>query len=195
MLAAVALGLLICGTLYHLASAPKTLVVPNQYAKIQLAIDAARAGDTVLVKAGFYDEALMLKNGIELRGADRDTTIVSYHAAPKAASKFDSTPPLSIYHCQAGEVDNLTFQQAEPDPRGSGVGWKADAITIVDSTVTVENCSASSAAGDGIAIYGASSAPNITGNRCDSSLNGIMFAEAAQGEAAQNICERTNIKA
>ena len=190
ILAAAALGLLICGILYYLASAPKTLVVPDQYSKIQLAIDAARAGDTVLVKAGIYNEALIFKNGIKLRGDDRDTTIVSYHALPKATSKFDSTPPLSIYHCQAGEVNNLTFQQVEPDPRGSGVGWKADAITIADSSVTIENCSASSKAGDGIAIYGASSAPNITGNRCDSSLSGIVFSEAARGEAAQNICEK-----
>jgi parallel beta-helix repeat protein len=186
-----ALGLLICGTLYYLATTPKTLAVPDQYPKIQLAIDAARVGDTVLVKAGFYDEALHFKNGIKLRGVDRDTTIVNYHALPKAASRFDSTPPLSIYHCQAGEVANLTFQETEPDPRASGAGWRADAIIIVDSTVTVINCSASSAAGDGIAIYGASSAPKLTGNRCDSNnLNGILFSEGAQGEAAQNICEK-----
>ena len=68
------------------ATGPQTRVVPDQYATIQAAIDAANAGDTVLVKAGMYHEALRFKEGIELRGENRDTTIVRFSSPPTGVS-------------------------------------------------------------------------------------------------------------
>ena len=44
----------------------RTLVVPDTYRSIQEAIDAARAGDTVLVRAGTYFEQLVMKDGVRL---------------------------------------------------------------------------------------------------------------------------------
>lgn len=50
----------------------KTLGVPSEYATIQKAIDAASAGDTVLVEAGTYRERVRLKAGVILRSAGED---------------------------------------------------------------------------------------------------------------------------
>ena len=45
-----------------------SLIVPDEYPTIQAAIDAAKSGDTVFVKAGHYHEAIKFKNGITLHG-------------------------------------------------------------------------------------------------------------------------------
>jgi pectin methylesterase-like acyl-CoA thioesterase len=113
---------------------PKTLVVPDQYARIQSAVDAAKPGDTMLVKAGVYPGALKFKEGI-------------------------------------GCV----------------------ALTGTYSSITVENCSASSAAANGITINGSGSTPSIIANRYFSSLNGIVFSQGDHGKAAQNTCEQNKL--
>ena len=52
-----------------LGASAAELKVPGQYPKIQTAIDAAKAGDTVLVAAGTYRERLQLKPRITVRSA------------------------------------------------------------------------------------------------------------------------------
>jgi nitrous oxidase accessory protein len=57
---------------------PRTLVVPDGYATIQDAIDSARAGDTVFVKKGIYNEALTIDKPLSLIGEEsRDTIIIN----------------------------------------------------------------------------------------------------------------------
>ena len=48
------------------------LLVPEKYQTIQAAIDAANAGDTVLVKPGTYPERIQLRPGITLRSTGGD---------------------------------------------------------------------------------------------------------------------------
>ena len=55
---------------------PKTIVVPDNYATIQEAIDNASEGDTVYVESGVYIENLVINKFISLIGKDKDTTIV-----------------------------------------------------------------------------------------------------------------------
>jgi parallel beta-helix repeat protein len=101
-----------------------------------------------------------------------------------------SDAPLSVDNCRTGKVANLTFEHADPDVRKSGSS-QADAIHVLDSSITIENCSAKSATGSGIAIYGSGSAPSIVGNQCNSNKgSGILFSNGAHGNAAHNICEQ-----
>ncbi|MGB0741369.1 MAG: hypothetical protein ACPGXX_14970 [Planctomycetaceae bacterium] len=48
------------------------LLVPEKYQTIQAAIDAANAGDAVLVKPGTYSERIQLRPGITLRSTGGD---------------------------------------------------------------------------------------------------------------------------
>jgi parallel beta-helix repeat protein len=51
----------------------ETIKVPNDYFTIQRAIDAAQAGDTVLVAPGRYNEQLVMKEGIILKSDPVDS--------------------------------------------------------------------------------------------------------------------------
>lgn len=60
--------------LVNVASA-KTLQVPQDFKTIQAAINAAVAGDAVLVAKGKYSEALRLKSGVSLQAPEPDTIL------------------------------------------------------------------------------------------------------------------------
>jgi len=49
---------------------------PNNYTKIQDAIDNASNGDTVFVYNGTYNEGLNVNKSIDLIGEDKNTTII-----------------------------------------------------------------------------------------------------------------------
>jgi hypothetical protein len=56
----------------------RRLLVPGEFAGIQAALDAAKAGDTVVVKAGVYHEQLRMKDGVRLvseAGEDGDEPV------------------------------------------------------------------------------------------------------------------------
>ena len=56
----------------------RSLVVPDAFATIQAAIDAAKSGDVVLVRAGTYFEQLVMKDGVRLvsdAGTDGDELV------------------------------------------------------------------------------------------------------------------------
>jgi parallel beta-helix repeat protein len=173
------------------ASGPQTRTVPGQYATIQAAIDLAKAGDTVLVKAGVYREALKFKEGIDLRGESRDSTIVRFSSPPTGVVGQDHYDiPLEIRGCATGTISDIGFEQEKSDERTEGDIWMADAIELFDSSVTIENCRAQSAAGAGILISGTKSAPTLVGNDCRQNKQcGISFEHGARGKAENNVCE------
>ncbi len=55
---------------------PRTIVVPDEYAKIQWAVDNASAGDTVYVKAGTYYEHVLVDKSVSLIGENKNNTII-----------------------------------------------------------------------------------------------------------------------
>jgi parallel beta-helix repeat protein len=54
----------------------KTVKVPEDFAKIQGAIDSAKSGDIVVVAAGEYKENIVMKDGVSLIGAGTENTII-----------------------------------------------------------------------------------------------------------------------
>lgn len=173
------------------ASGPQTRLVPDQYTAIQAAIDAAKAGDTVLVRPGVYHEALKFKEGIELRGENRDTTIVRFSTPPiSVVGQGHYDIPMEIRGCATGAILNIGFEQEKTDERTDDNVWMADAIELFDSSISIENCRAQSVAGAGILITGAKSAPTLLRNQCRQSKQcGISFEHGARGKAEDNVCD------
>jgi hypothetical protein len=175
------------------SSLPRTLIVPGPYATIQSAIDAAKAGDTVLVKAGTYNEKLKFKEGIILKGESRETTIVRFAAPPTAmAGQSSYDAPLEVRNCKSGQVEQLSFEQIAADSRQSTASeniCRIDGIIVVNSSIAIKNCRATSAAACGIDVSGSESAPTLIENQCRlSQFSGILFEDNAQGTAENNVC-------
>jgi len=60
--------------------AENTIIVPDDYPTIQLAIDAANDGMTVLVRSGPYEENIVVDKSLSLIGEKKETTIVRGHS-------------------------------------------------------------------------------------------------------------------
>ena len=170
-----------------------THVVPDQYATIQAAIDTAEPGTIVLVKPGVYQEALKLKDGIEVCGENMEQTIIRWTAATRIpADRVHDFSLLAIVDCQFGSVRDLSFvydgSESSEDP---GETPRFHAIQIRDSSVTIQNCRVTGFPNSGIGVYGNRSSPVLIGNQSRSNRGaGIVFQDRAQGKASQNICEQ-----
>ena len=122
---------------------PQTRAVPAQYETIQAAIDAANVGDTVLVKAGVYQEALRFKEGIELRGENRDNTIVRFSSPPTSVvGQAHYIIPLEIRNC-ARPVQSPTLasiRKGVMSARNKTSGWptRSNCLTLPLRSKTAE---------------------------------------------------------
>jgi predicted outer membrane repeat protein len=102
------------------------LLVPSQYVTIQSAIDAAVAGDTVLVAPGAYNERLDMKGkAITLKGANGYTQTI---LDPLGTAGYLLTAQTG--ETQAGTIiDGFSFRNS---PTGG--------MKVVSAGVTVKNC-------------------------------------------------------
>ncbi|MGC9385114.1 MAG: right-handed parallel beta-helix repeat-containing protein, partial [Kosmotogaceae bacterium] len=77
----------------------------EMYSTIQSAINAAKAGDIVLVQSGTYEETLSITKGIILRGVERDSVVI----------KSDKSSNARIYIRQSNgfSIENLTIIDTE----------------------------------------------------------------------------------
>jgi Right handed beta helix region len=113
------------------AARADVLHVPKDFATIQAAIDAAQAGDEIVIAAGSYAESLLIdgKSDLSLRGKGQVT--------------LTGTPGLSIQEGADIEVERLRFEGST----GTGV-----AISGFSSGVTLLHCRVSDSDGTGIAV-------------------------------------------
>jgi len=57
-------------------SGPSTITVPDDFPTIQAAVDAASDGDTVFIRAGIYNESVVMNKTLTLLGENRSTTTI-----------------------------------------------------------------------------------------------------------------------
>ena len=88
----------------------KTIVVPDDFATLQEAINNASKGDTVFVKKGIYTDLALLNKSISLIGENKETTII------------DSTGIESRVYIEANYVTITGFTIKNADSHGIRLG-------------------------------------------------------------------------
>lgn len=88
---------------------PTTIIVPDDYERIQWAIGNASDGDTIFVKAGTYYERVSVGKPVFLIGESRDTTIID-----------GGGTAISVVHVTADNVNisSFTIQNRHKGVRG-----------------------------------------------------------------------------
>jgi len=81
----------------------ETLDVPGDHETIQAAVDAAGAGDLILIEPGVYREEVQVgrgKDGITLRGLDRDEVILD--------GEFERANGVQVVEANGVVIENMT---------------------------------------------------------------------------------------
>ena len=162
----------------------KTLTVPDQYPTIQEAIDAAEAGDRVLVKPGTYREILTLKDGVHLSGTERDTCRIQLQDG--------ATSVLKATRCRTGSVRLLTFHGRDVATSGEPDNYPAGMV-VDDSTLLVQDCAVWAFGGNGIMVTGVRGSSTLRRNYCAANGRyGIYIGHGARGTVQENVCEKNS---
>jgi len=75
----------------------RTVTVPDDFATIQGAINAADEGYTIFVRRGTYVENPVVNKSVSLVGEDRDATVIDVTAGLKVQSNYVNITGLTIY--------------------------------------------------------------------------------------------------
>lgn len=145
----------------------RTIVVPDDYPTLSLAIQNAGAGDTVFVKRGTYhEEAININKSISLIGEDIDETILSLNP-PLIQTGYLLNwiwIPATAITINANDAKLQGFTINFPDDGygvGSGISAVGDGISLTDNTVANRS------------VYLRGSILNITGNSIPGTLQVI----------------------
>lgn len=127
----------VCGT----PAAAAVLKVPQQYATIQAAVDAAQEGDTVRVAAGNYPERVRITDkAIALDGAGAEQTTIDATASGR---------PLTVSTTGTGQVTvsgftlkngRVSWEDVDTEPfgpgRGGGVYAENTNMALLNNVIT-----------------------------------------------------------
>jgi large repetitive protein len=143
------------------ASAPK--LVPSQYASIQAAIDAAVAGDLILVAPGTYDELVIMYKKVRLQGWGAGSTIINGTKTPADKLEVWRAKVASLY--AAGAFDLVPGQTTTATPGNPDFGLFG------------------AEAGSGVLVVAKASGPNAFNNAPRARIDGFMITGADLGGA------------
>jgi hypothetical protein len=105
------------------------LRVPEDFATIQPAIDAAKPGDTVRVGPGVWTEFLQMRPGVRLQGSGAGRTILDAKGRPKNLVNLTAAPGVVISGFTFRGVPISTAGCADPtDPFACSGDWYVAAI-------------------------------------------------------------------
>lgn len=206
---AVGLCFLVTGAQSALAA---TLQVPKDFKTVQAALDAAKAGDTVLVEAGTYREQVRLKMGVTLKSAGDDSlgkqgrlkraeqTVIE-HAGANAkgpavilaeGAVLDgfSVTRAGVFDQKEYDLHYATSGELLPDERGAvGVKDAVPAVAVAGVTATVQFCIVHDNGHAGIGCSGQNNHSRIYKNVVYRNMGGgIGVADGATPTIEANVC-------
>lgn len=176
---------------------PKTIVVPDDYSTIQLAINIASEGDTILVRSGTYNEHVVVNKTVSLLGSDG--TVInaagdSGSSLKPAIARWIGITVLANY----STIEGFTIINAD----NSGIEVKADYCTVQNNII--EGCK--NRGGISLNAYVDSYAqehdglryhsPNhnlIRNNTVKSSLTGVFLSDAHANSIKLNVLENNHL--
>ena len=126
---------------------PRTIIVPDDFASINAAIENVSDGDTIFVRNGTYHENVRLTKAVKLIGEDNQETRIDGNAeegywvpmAIKSDNAFVSNLNLCNSHAglQLGTVKNCTVVSNRIVANGFGIeiGWSSSGNTIIGNII------------------------------------------------------------
>jgi len=112
-------------------SEPKTIVVPDDYATIQKAINAADSGDTICVRAGTYRENVVVNKTVSLVGKNKVTTIIDGCGSGTVLYVTANNVNISGFTIQNSSIPTVVW------PPASGIIlYYSDHSTITNCIIT-----------------------------------------------------------
>jgi nitrous oxidase accessory protein NosD/TolB-like protein len=181
---------------------PRTLVVSKEgaspYASIQAAVDAARPGETVMVRAGTYRERVILKEGVHLVGDETAETRLEWEGPGHGISAQGLTSGSIRHFALDGLTGPAVSEREIRELEDAEVIDKIrlrSAIALIDSAIEVENCLILNA-NAGVLIWGARANPRVAGCHLQNQIAGVMVgggASATIEENAAEACEEAGI--
>jgi parallel beta-helix repeat protein len=159
------------------AANPETITVPENYSSIQDAINHARPGDTVYVKAGIYFEHIVIeRNSLKLVGENEYTTIID----------GGGTGIVVYVHANSTIFEGFTVRNSGYNLTDSGIYLYHSFNTFLSSNNVINN-------NLGISLFSSSHSVlrtnNMTGNRYNFGVNGINLQDYLQDIDTSNIAD------
>ncbi|MCK4731229.1 MAG: right-handed parallel beta-helix repeat-containing protein, partial [Methanophagales archaeon] len=152
-----------------------TIYVPDDYATIQEAVDAANAGDTIIVRDGTYRENIDVKKRLTLKSEKGSENCIVQAAGPD-----DHVFNVSADHV---EISGFSVEGAN-DYKKAGIGLHAGYCNISNNTCSSNNWNG---------IYLQNSNDNcISNNTCVNSDFGIYIEDSNHNNISNNNCGSNN---
>ncbi len=142
ILCSIVLLIFLCITLdYAKGPKKKEIIVPDDYATIQEAVDAAKKGYTIKVGPGEYEGAFISGKHVKIKGSGPNTIIIDDNPNPKWAGDgitiYDEAASGTEVSNLAIDISSFTFPEGWV-PVGVGI-YGANDVTVID--VEIENTS------------------------------------------------------
>jgi len=170
---AILLAFLLMGTLTitfkptRASSEPDTITVPDDYQKIQEAVNAANQGGTIFVKAGTYNEDwISVNKSVSLVG-DNQKSVIIYH------SSLGFVVTANEVHLKGFTIMNSETGQ------GHAVDIANSSDCIIEDNLIENNLV-------GISVYGSSSGNTISGNVLDRNERSIELIDSSGNTISRN---------
>ena len=191
------------------ASSPGGAAPPNTYGSINEAIRAAADGDTIVLRAGSYEERVLLDRGVHIavdpEAEPGDTVVTSglICTVPSSLSSAASVTNLVIQQMVDVRAGSVLLQNCEVSMGSDGVRICTGASPTIrqckihncqgagvyaqeGAAGSIVGCDISNVRGDGIHCNGTLATLEIRDNTIHHCANGVYFRKGARGTVEGN---------